>query len=385
VRRNLIRTIISTILLSGAAFQVPAEAMDMNEFYRQFLDLVRESKSDRAEQLVMKHRTLAASCLEAVQARIDSGKEPENLKGFRMLAEELEELIAVTGVKADCPLAEIIYERAMKSLSADDREIKLRRAVRLCPKHVAALTDLARHEQTSGRFEDAVTRYREVIDLQKGAPEALLGLAETYYAAGLYLRCLPYLTASMAAYPEDTRARKLNEVVERLLAREKKGIILSEEVVDLLRRGADDNLMCMCPQQVKLLGRVSLLEVAFRSGSCDLNSRATAQLVELAAALKSEVLRSGHYLIEGHADRTGTAEFNQALSLKRASVVRDYLVKNHDIDSDSLSVVGMGSSRNRTEDETSAARRENRRIEIVSLDKATRTTQHAGAGGEARK
>lgn len=46
-------------------------------------------------------------------------------------------------------------------------------------------------------------------------------------------------------------------------------------------------------------------------------------------------------VLTGHADRVGNAQYNQKLSERRATVVKDYLVEKH-VPGDRISVVGMG-------------------------------------------
>ena len=67
--------------------------------------------------------------------------------------------------------------------------------------------------------------------------------------------------------------------------------------------------------------------------------------------------------ITGHADSTGSAEYNQKLSLRRAEAVRDYLVKlggNAKV----MQVNGMGASKPIGDNKTAAGRAENRRVEV---------------------
>lgn len=62
-------------------------------------------------------------------------------------------------------------------------------------------------------------------------------------------------------------------------------------------------------------------------------------IAEIKALPKQPALR-----ITGHADRIGSAAYNQALSLRRAHVVGDYLREHGDIPAHKLQLVGKGES-----------------------------------------
>jgi OOP family OmpA-OmpF porin len=59
----------------------------------------------------------------------------------------------------------------------------------------------------------------------------------------------------------------------------------------------------------------------------------------------------------------GTEAYNQALSLRRAGAVRDYLVGGG-IDAGRLSVEGFGESRPVATNDTDSGRAQNRRVEL---------------------
>lgn len=67
--------------------------------------------------------------------------------------------------------------------------------------------------------------------------------------------------------------------------------------------------------------------------------------------------------IFGHTDNTGTEKYNLDLSLKRASSIKDELVKNG-ISSDNIVVVGKGESEPTDSNNTDVGRNKNRRVEI---------------------
>jgi outer membrane protein OmpA-like peptidoglycan-associated protein len=67
--------------------------------------------------------------------------------------------------------------------------------------------------------------------------------------------------------------------------------------------------------------------------------------------------------VNGHTDDVGTAQYNQALSERRARAVYDYLVKAG-LSKDILSAQGHGKSRPLVPGTSEAARAKNRRVEL---------------------
>ncbi len=108
------------------------------------------------------------------------------------------------------------------------------------------------------------------------------------------------------------------------------------------------------------------LEIKFQFNSDQLTSDGMDVLDQLAAALKSEQLASARSVVlEGHADAKGSANYNQALSLKRAQATRNYLATRHGISAGKLRATGKGASEladpNNPEDEV------NRRVRVILI------------------
>lgn len=106
--------------------------------------------------------------------------------------------------------------------------------------------------------------------------------------------------------------------------------------------------------------RFSLPALAFKVGSAEIPDGLRKQLDVFAEALASKRGSGKTVRIEGHADASGTAESNQALSQKRAEEVKRYLVA-HGAEDGMLTVVGLGTSAPKVKDPFAA---ENRRVEI---------------------
>jgi len=75
--------------------------------------------------------------------------------------------------------------------------------------------------------------------------------------------------------------------------------------------------------------------------------------------------------IEGHTDSRGTDKYNLALSDRRAAAVKAYLLKHAEIDSrkDTITTKGLGESKPIADNKTDKGRFENRRVEILILEK----------------
>jgi outer membrane protein OmpA-like peptidoglycan-associated protein len=107
------------------------------------------------------------------------------------------------------------------------------------------------------------------------------------------------------------------------------------------------------------------INIMFDFNSDRVTPQGAAILDNLGKALNSERLRGSRFLLEGHTDSKGSAEYNQALSERRAKAAKDFLVANHKIEAARLQTVGKG----KTEplDPANPERDINRRVQIMNL------------------
>ncbi|RMF83216.1 MAG: peptidoglycan-associated lipoprotein Pal [Nitrospirae bacterium] len=103
-------------------------------------------------------------------------------------------------------------------------------------------------------------------------------------------------------------------------------------------------------------------DVFFAFDSAELSEEARATLAKDAAIMKR---LGGHYLIEGHCDERGSAEYNLALGDRRARAARDYLV-SLGVDPANLSTISYGEERPFAEGHNEAAWAQNRRAHFVA-------------------
>jgi outer membrane protein OmpA-like peptidoglycan-associated protein len=90
-------------------------------------------------------------------------------------------------------------------------------------------------------------------------------------------------------------------------------------------------------------------------------------LARVAGVLIASADQGFHIQVFGHTDDVGSAEYNQALSERRAQAVMDYLIEAG-VDPEILTMRGMGKSMPLVADTTDEARARNRRVEIAVVD-----------------
>ncbi|MFT3922926.1 MAG: OmpA family protein [Myxococcales bacterium] len=101
----------------------------------------------------------------------------------------------------------------------------------------------------------------------------------------------------------------------------------------------------------------------FASGKSSLLPAAKRRLKEVADAVLHNDPQA-QLLVEGHTDSTGSAQLNDALSLKRAESVRSFLVSKG-IPKDQIEAQGFGFSHPIADNSSPEGRANNRRVEIV--------------------
>ena len=105
------------------------------------------------------------------------------------------------------------------------------------------------------------------------------------------------------------------------------------------------------------------MQVQFAFGSDQIADASRRPVDNLAAALSSEELKNRNFMVVGHTDGVGSADFNQRLSQRRAASVKAYLVE-HGVPAARLKASGKGMSELVNPGDPRAA--ENRRVEIIA-------------------
>lgn len=110
---------------------------------------------------------------------------------------------------------------------------------------------------------------------------------------------------------------------------------------------------------------ITLGDVLFDTNKAQLKSGGSRSLQKLADFLKQYPQRKAR--IEGYTDSTGGADYNQALSERRANAVRTSLA-DMGISNDRISTHGYGKDSPVATNDTASGRQLNRRVEIILSD-----------------
>lgn len=108
--------------------------------------------------------------------------------------------------------------------------------------------------------------------------------------------------------------------------------------------------------------QVAATTVNFKFGSDRLSIDAKRQLDQMVA---DQSHKRFFIAVEGFTDQIGSAEYNAALSRRRADGVVAYLVARHDIPIFRIHMVGLGKDKPLETARTAAARAKNRRVEVM--------------------
>jgi outer membrane protein OmpA-like peptidoglycan-associated protein len=109
--------------------------------------------------------------------------------------------------------------------------------------------------------------------------------------------------------------------------------------------------------------RVQLWGIYFNTGSAQLLEESQPTLKTVAAVIRQS--KDAVLTVEGHTDNIGTADYNQDLSERRATAVRQALVAQFGVPGNRLAAKGYGLTRPVETNTTVEGRARNRRVELT--------------------
>ncbi len=298
--------------------------------------------------------------LEQVRSQLNELKSDEELAGYAPLAlgEAERALRQAEAASGDTQRIHLVYMA--------DRRIQIARTVaqreqleqeldrlgkernELLVKASQAEADLARREAERARMMSQAT----AEDAERAREEALVAQQREEVS----------VRSAQQAQEEAEQAKALaaSSATAAQLARREADLAL--EQADTLRRQLENLQLRQTESGVV----VTLGDVLFQSGETSLRDEALASLVEVVDLLQSEPDKD--IRIEGHTDAVGDSVTNLKISEQRANAVMDALV-SLGVEATRITAAGMGEDFPIASNETEEGRAQNRRVDVILLDK----------------
>lgn len=119
--------------------------------------------------------------------------------------------------------------------------------------------------------------------------------------------------------------------------------------------------------QPKVEVRKGFQNILFDVNAYTIKDSSYSQLDEIGKALRVVMSQdpNSFFIIEGHTDNKGDADYNEKLSTKRAQKVRDFLLSKYGLERNRLMALGYGENKPVASNDNEYGQSLNRRVEIV--------------------
>lgn len=279
--------------------------------------------------------------------------------------------------ETSCLRADRLFKNSQSQSDPAAEKTILEEVLMLCPQHARAWNNLGWIYEKEGQLVKAEEAYRRSLELKPDLGVPLAGLGDIAMArgrfqeaVGWYEKFLAFLSAEMqngdslgfGAYEDEYRL-KLEQAKLRWQIHE--GSMTTVISKTTLTRGL--RRIIVRPKGSKPTGpeRLSLC-IHFNFDSAELKPLGRAQLMEVARAMLSDELSAEMFLIEGHSDTIGTANYNFELSRQRADKVRAFLI-SQGVGVRRLTTKSCGESRPIVPAGSKQKQAINRRVEFVKI------------------
>jgi outer membrane protein OmpA-like peptidoglycan-associated protein len=308
----------------------------------------------------------------AVQIALSSGADKYAADSFQKAQTTLQQSEDYLKRKQRKPAIMIARETAQTAEDARVIALKRQEEEALQKEREAAA---AREAQAKGQAEEEQRR-REQAEAERKAEQARRAQAEAAKATAEAQKAAAdtqRLQAELAAAKEAAARAKAEAAQAQAAAMAEKAERAAAEA-NRLRQQAEQEKQQLRAQLLQQLNAVletkdtdrglvvTMADVLFDSGKYTLRPAAREKLAKLAGiVLGHPGLRLA---AEGHTDSTGSSDFNQRLSVKRAQSVAEYL-SGQGVPLDSLSASGFGDTKPIAQNNTAVGRQRNRRVELI--------------------
>lgn len=261
---------------------------------------------------------------------------------------------------ADCKqLAEKV--RLERSLIA--RRDLLATAIKQCPKDPEINFMQGYNLERLRDYNDALRYYVTASTLDPKHAKAFFGMGDVYMVTEKAENAVDAYEKGLSIDPGNKRAERSLESARIKLKAHKGESVSSEEAVTVLftEKSKDREISPIEATILRLL-------ILFPGKSTELPEEGGDQLSIMGCrALTSRELKTAVFEVVGNTDDSGDAAANLDISQKRAEAVRDYLIKNCNVEAKKLKVAASGQAHPIVPNSTEQNRKINNRVEFKRL------------------
>ncbi len=283
---------------------------------------------------------------------------------------------AVSALGQDCEQAEDLvieaYDGGQAGMSADEQQALLERALQRCPDYPAAHNNIGVILENEGRYEQALTHYKQAVQLQPDFAEAWFGIGEVYEK-------MQQFPLSLEAYLHgcqdvDARMRIKDLLRTQRFQISEEGEVLNKEsllaLFDPERRAWIRTSLKDCGFKAGVRPEYILRNIQFDEGLATLTTESLPQLEQFGEALRA--LDGVTVTIAGHTDKqwfkgVDSEEENYKLNLRlsknRAETVAEYL-SGLGIPRQRFQTQGYGWNQPMLDEDSEEAYAKNRRVNL---------------------
>ena len=238
--------------------------------------------------------------------------------------------------------------RSLKEMRAELRTLQddVNEASKTAQEESAAANAASKLAQEAATRSEVAARGREQAEAGRQQAEASRQQAEASRQQAI-----------IAAQESDTEAKKAQEQVTQMRQERQEELNRMQEALNRVveTRRTPTGMVIVLPNSI----------FRFEFDSSELNQHNRELLSRIAGIL---LVSNGYGLsVFGYTDDVGTAEYNQALSLRRAKAVQDYLI-HAGLDASIINVKGYGKTSPLVQGTSAESRASNRRVEIALTD-----------------
>lgn len=269
-------------------------------------------------------------------------------------------LLPVPASAADCKK---IAEEISRERDLIARRDLLAKAIKQCPKDPEINFMQGYSLERLRDYNDALRYYITASTLDPKHAKAFFGLGDIYMVTNKAQNAVAAYEKGLGLDPGNKRAAKSLESARIKLKAQRGESVSSEEAVTVLfaEKSKDREISPIEATILRLL-------ILFPDKSTELPEEGGDQLSIMGArAFTSRELKGAVFEVVGNTDDSGDAAANLAISRKRAEAVRNYLIKNHNIEAKKLQVAAHGQTQPIVPNSTEQNRKINNRVEFKRL------------------